>query len=405
MKKQLLAAAVAGAIAAPAAMAAEGPSVNLYWPIAVQIGSTDFTNSTTNVSGSTDDETVVDGGGARLMFNWSDQLNNGLTLSAYMSFGNLPASEASGINSRNSNIGLHGDFGSIHVGANEHFFETDTIIDGYGADWANGGAPLYFITLGRTGFNFTRRDTNSVWWNSKNMNGFQVKAAYIFGPDATAGNSADPKGYQFGVAYDLGGIKLGANMAQYDDYAADGSGGAGVDRVFVSSAADAATLGANAVAAPGQIAGSDASAQSWRAAYDFGSFQLAGTMFSMKQTLGASNLGVEATGYGINVTMPTSGGRIIFNMSELDDQDITEGGTTQALRDSGKSGFDISYQHDVSANTYMFIMYAAQDTGDNFDDNADNNTIANGGVATLRNSTNDSDSESSAIMLGITASF
>jgi len=403
MKKQLLAAAVAGAIAAPAAMAAEGPSVNIYYPMAIQIGSTDSNNGTAT----TDNETLVDGGGARLMFTWTDQLNNGMGLTAYMSFGNLAASNgnpdfsANTVSVRNAHLALTGDHGSIGFGTMENFFEIDTIIDGYGADWSNGGAPLYFINLGRTGFSFTRRDGESVFWHSKDMNGFSAKAAYTFGPAATAGNAADPTGYQLGVQYASGALSIGANMAQYDDYPADG----GVtDAAFSidtnTNNASAPAAGANAVLVAGSapLAGSDASAQSWRASYDFGAFRVAGTMFSMKQTLGALNEGVEATGYGINVTMPVSTGRVILNMSELDDQDITQGGTTRALTDSGMSGFDISYQHDVSANTYMFIMYAAQDTGDNFNDNGRTN-------ATVADTTGDTDSEASAIMLGLTASF
>jgi hypothetical protein len=397
MKKQLLAAAVAGAIAAPAAMAAEGPSVNIYYPMAIQIGSTDSADGTVT----TDNETLVDGGGARLMFTWTDQLNNGMGLTAYMSFGNLAASNgnpdfsANTVSVRNAHLALTGDHGTIGFGTMENFFELDTIIDGYGADWSNGGAPLYFISLGRTGFSFTRRDGESVFWQSKDMNGFSAKAAYTFGPDAVSGNAADPTGYQLGVQYASGALSLGANMAQYDDYPADG----GVtDAAFAIDQSSANAGAVTFVAGAAPIAGSDASAQSWRAAYDFGSFKVAGTMFAMKQTLGAQNQGVEATGYGLNITMPVSTGRVIFNMSELDDQDVTQGGTTAALRDSGKSGFDISYQHDVSANTYMFIMYAAQETGDNFDDNGATN-------ANLRATGGDTDTDSSAIMLGLTASF
>jgi len=397
MKKQLLAAAVAGAIAAPAAMAAEGPSVNIYYPMAIQIGSTDSENGAV----STDNETLVDGGGARLMFTWTDQLNNGLGLTAYMSFGNLAASNgnpdfsANTVSVRNAHLALSGDFGTVGFGTMENFFEIDTIIDGYGADWGNGGAPLYFISLGRTGFSFTRRDGESVFWQSNDMNGVVAKAAYTFGPDAVAGNGADPTGYQLGIQYSSGALTIGANMAQYDDYPADG----GVtDSAFAIDQASVDANNVTFVAGAAPIAGSDASAQSWRAAYDFGSFKVAGTMFSMKQTLGAANEGVEASGYGLNITMPVSTGRVIFNMSELEDQDVTAGGVTQALNDSGKSGFDISYQHDVSANAYMFIMYAAQDTGDNFDDNGAVN-------ADLAATTEDTDTESTAIMLGLTASF
>ena len=75
MKKALTAAAVAVAFAAPSAMAAEGPSINVYLPLAVMIG--DAENTTANTT--QDRETLKTGGGSRLMFNWTDTLDNGMT--------------------------------------------------------------------------------------------------------------------------------------------------------------------------------------------------------------------------------------------------------------------------------------------------------------------------------------
>ena len=386
MKKALIAAAVAGAFVAPTAMAAEGPSVNIYYPMAINIGDSDSTTNRT----STDNETLNSGGGSRLMFTWTDQLNNGMSLTAYASFGNLDFTNLGGVNSRNSNLSLSGEFGTIAMGTNEHFFEIDSIIDGYAADWANGGAPLYFLTIGRSGtvgsttagatpFNFTRRDGNSVWWTSKNFNGLTFKAAYIFGPGAAAGNASDPNGNQLGVNYSSGAFTAKLNQATYNDYDSSGLG------VTTTTATDVNTVVVNGT----PVAGSEAQATSFTAMYDFGSFSVAGTMFDMEQ----SNAGVAGgvtrlavSGYGLNVTMPVAGGRVIFNMSELQDQDETVANVTAAVADSGASGMDIGYQHDFSANTYGFVRYDSNERGANFD-------------------LSGADSESDNIMLGLVFSY
>jgi len=386
MKKALIAAAVAGAFVAPTAMAAEGPSVNIYYPLALTMGDTEDSNGLN----STADETVRDGGGSRLMFTWTDQLNNGMSLTAYASVGNLGHSEAGGVNTRNSFIALNGDHGSLAIGTMEHFFEIDAITDGYAADWAlngsaSGGEGLNFQRLGQTGFNFTRRDTNSVWWTGPQMNNLQLRAAYIMGPDATANDATDPEGYQIGAVYSMGGLNIKAAYAKYEDYALNGTAGTAA---FVINQRSGAT-----VAGTTTSAGSSAEGTQFIFSYDFGSFSAAFGLIDMEQSTGAQQvLGqntVEASGYFASFIMPVEGGRIILNIGELGDQDV--GGS--ALTDSGISGMDIGYQHDLSANTYTFVRYQTQETGARFDDN---------GIA---GATGDVDTESSSFMAGVVFSY
>ena len=366
MKKALVAAAVAGAFAAPYAMAADGPSVGIYMAEALTFGDTTTTNG--NAVTKQDSDRVSDGGGNRLMFSWTDTLNNGMTLHVYQSFGNLANSEGqfgqNNVRNRNTHIGLSGDFGSIRMGTNEHFIEGDAIIDGYGADWGTGGEGLNHMTLGQTGFAFVRRDSNSVWWNSNDYNGLTFRAAYIGGPAADAANRADPEGMQIGVKYSSGAFSVGYNQGSYDDYAADG--------------ANDATTG---------VAGSEVEANQFNAAYDFGSFSMKATMIDMEQTNHAgAGTGFAARGYSVNITMPVSGGRVIANIGSISDQDQTVGGATTALNDSGRESFDIGYQHDFSANTYGFVRYDSREDGINFD------AVAGG-------------TESENVMLGIVFSY
>jgi len=397
MKKALIAAAVAGAFVAPSAMAAEGPSVNIYYPMALTMGDTEANNG----GASTADETVRDGGGSRLMFTWTDQLNNGMSLTAYASFGNLGHSEAGGVNTRNSFIALNGDHGSLAIGTMEQFFEIDAITDGYGADWAlngsaSGGEGLNFQRLGRTGFNFTRRDTNSVWWTGPQMNNLQLRAAYIMGPDATANDATDPEGYQIGAVYSMGGLNIKAAYAKYEDYALNGTAGEGANFVIDQTSGTDGGLGAT-VAGVGQAAGSSAEGTQFIFSYDFGSFSASIGIIDMEQSTGSANLGatlnnattVEASGYFASFIMPVDGGRIILNVGELGDQDV--GGA--ALQDSGISGMDIGYQHDLSANTYTFVRYQTQETGAAFDDNGAAGTAG------------DVDTESSSFMAGVVFSY
>jgi len=339
MKKALTAAAVAVAFSAPSAMAAEGPTINIYYPMAVSIG-----DSETNAPATTDRETLKAGGGSRLMFNWSDNLNNGMTLNAYMSLNIAGSTTAGAVSSRNSHIGLAGDFGSIKLGANEHFFETDAIFDGYGADWAllegvsdvglDGGQGLGYQVIGQVALSGTRRDTNSIWWTSNDLNGLTVKAALILGPDSTAGNAADEEGHQLGVNYSIGGLSMKANMMKYTD-----AGGA------VANAGD-------------EFEGTE-----FIFGYDFGAFSATFMMIDLSHTDASANQDTEVNGYAANVTLPVASGRILLNVGDLGNQD--QGGV--ALNDSGKSGFDVGYQHDMSANTYTFVRYVSTETGVNFD--------------------------------------
>ena len=81
MKKALIAAAVAGAFAAPSAMAAD-LQINLEWGQALQFG--DVTTTAAGVDTTVDTATVADAGRNRLKFNFTETLDNGVDVHAYM---------------------------------------------------------------------------------------------------------------------------------------------------------------------------------------------------------------------------------------------------------------------------------------------------------------------------------
>jgi len=360
MKKALIAAAVAGAFAAPSAMAAE-LSTNIYWSTAVGFGET-TTTTAAGLDSTANNDQILDGGGNRLMFTWTDTLDNGIGVSAYLSFGNLDTANAGGVSSRNSNIGFSGDFGTVQIGANEHFTETDLIFDPSYGDFGVGDA-LSHITVGQTGFNFTRRDGESIWWTSNNMNGFQARAVYIMGPQALSSAAVDPSGTQMGITYSAGPMMIGLSQAAYEDYAASGS---------QAASADAGAGNGTTVATPG-VAGSETKMTTIRGSYDMGMAMVKVARWTIEQT-GFTNVGVagnatglEVEGSSIYVGMPVGGGLLWAQSSSLGDQDSTVGGVTSAIDQSGKSSYDVGFHMPMNANVTMFVRYGESETDLNFD--------------------------------------
>ena len=350
MKKALIAAAVAGAFAAPSAMAAD-LSINMEWGQALAFGER-TTTAANGVATTIDQQEIIDAGRNRLKFNWTDTLDNGIGVHAYMVFNTAGTTNAGAVSIRNAFIGFSGDFGSVQFGTNEHFFETDLILDPLAADYNNTADPILAIQLGNSGFNFTRRDGESVWWNSQVMNGFQLRAAYIMGPTNATGPTAaaDQDGMQIGLSYASGPMSIKVSQATYNDYAATGA-----DNV-----------------AP--VAGSEATASSVIGTYDFGKFKASVAMWNMEQTgiaitdaNNAAATAVEASGKSLNVEMPVANGKVWLQMSEIGDQDTTTAAGSAAVVDSGKDSWDVGYLHNMNANTYVFVRYGQQERGLRFD--------------------------------------
>jgi len=226
------------------------------------------------------------------------------------------------------------------------------IIDPLAADYGATADAISHINIGQTGFNFTRRDGESIWYTSNDMNGIQFRAAYIMGPQTVPGSAdADQDGNQIGLSYRSGPLFVGVNQATYNDYANSGGTGSG----------DA------------PIAGTEAKGTSLKVSYDFGAFSVTGAMVSMEQSgistavTGGTATAISADSTSLNVTMPVAGGKVWLDISEIGNQDANIAGVTSAIVDSGKDSWDVGYLHDMSAQTYVFVRYGSSETGVNFD--------------------------------------
>ena len=359
MKKTLIAVAVAGAFAAPSAMAAE-LSTNVYWSTAITTGET-TTTAADGTSTGVDRGEVQDAGGNRLMFTWTDTLDNGVGVNAYLSFGNLGTTNLGGVNVRNANIGFSGDFGKVQVGTNEHFSETDLLFDPSFGDFGNTGDAISYIQLGQSGFNFTRRDGESVWFTSNDMNGIQLRAAYIFGSQNQTA-AADPEGTQIGLSYTSGALRLGVNQATYSDYSANGGG---------TDISDTAILLNGAASAA--VQGSEAQMTTLLASYDLGVVNIKAAQWSIDQSgiaitnstqaaAAGTTTALEATGHSIFIGMPVGGGTLWAQSSSLSDQDATVAGVTTAIANSGKSGWDVGYHHAMNSQVNFFVRYGVSES-------------------------------------------
>jgi predicted porin len=371
MKKSLIALAVAGAFAAPTANAIEF-TPTMYQSLALSFGSTD-TGAT-----STDQNTVRTGGGRSIGFKATDDLGNGMTATLFMHYtSDVSEGHNLAVVHRNGYVGLSGGFGSVKMGTNEHIYEVGQIIDGWGADWGVGGDSLTIPTvIGASNTWFTRQDTNSIWWTSPNWGGVTVDAAYILGPDQTTVGTAkkDGEGIQLAVTWASGPIMVQGALADYSEYGAGGLGAFSASNLGTSPA-DQQGSGTN-----------DFSGMRATVTYDLGVVKLGGTvnMLESEDTAVAGSK-TEVTTMAFNATMPVATGRVIFNYAMAGDQDING----QTLPDSGADGFDIGYQHDLSANTYVFARYESMTKAKSY---------GGAGAATA-------DTDTDAMMVGLKISY
>jgi len=329
MKKIAIAAAVAGAFSVNATAA----EITTYFEQQYALGMTDTGGDT-----SFDTMGIDESGNNMLNWNYSDDLGNGLSLVGTYSMVINGNNNRSATTNRNSAIGLKGDFGTITMGTHEAWTELGAILqDGYGAALGNGGSTVKMTRVGRSSGGtggFTNVISNSVQWASNDMNGLSVIALWGSGTD-TATATTDEEYTDLYIKYNMGGVKLHAGFASASDYG--GTQGNTMDGSFVG-------IG-----------------------YDFGAIQLNAETTNVEVKQGSTTW--EVDGGHINLIMPTADGRVVFNYASSGDQ--KENNAT--INNSDWNGYDISYQHDASANTMLFIRYANQTEGQSYNATATTN--------------------------------
>lgn len=210
MQKKLIALAIAG-LASSAAFAQT--NVTVY-------GKIDLAYEHASGTGGSKSSGINSGGhdGSRLGFRGEEALGGGMKAIFGLEY-QLKADINSGIgnngagaaNSRQTYVGLSGDFGTVKAG---RIYSTG---DNFGGkydslDAANSYSPLQYFA-GYAGASITTGATsNSVGYTSPTMSGFTLRGVVGFAPglgDATAYTTSQERLYGAGVDYDMGPLSIG----------------------------------------------------------------------------------------------------------------------------------------------------------------------------------------------------
>jgi predicted porin len=238
MKKKLMVAAVAGALAVPALAFAQAGQVQIYGYLNAEYGWVDQPDA--GVAGAPIDRETTDAfnsGASRIGFRTEEKLGSGLSawgqcesqVNGAFSLGTAQ----SGWCNRNTAVGLKGSWGNFFVGRWDSPLKR-----------AHGAVRIFNEAgyLGATNmllggqtptageFDFSRRNTHSLNYDSPNFGGFTF-SAQTTATHGAVNEAADApikgRANSIGVRYGAGPLVVTAGYAKHDDSQTDVAGGAG----------------------------------------------------------------------------------------------------------------------------------------------------------------------------------
>lgn len=360
MKNTLIATAVASAFSLNAFAA--DVSINGYLGSGVEFG------DSTSAGAVTDGKTMGNAANNVIVFGISEDLDNGSQ--AYGSLVYTVNGTAQGdLSTRATRIGLRGDFGDVAFGMGEMIYEVGMIVDAHLTDYA--GNELSQSAIAGGGFDFTRIDSNVLVYQMSPMGAFTPTIVYGYNNTAELVSDASIQDA------DGNAINGGVANTTYDDslmqVAIDYNNGDGLNAQFAYAAYTDVdpTSGVNhaAMTAAGVA---DATGTRLTVRYDTGGMNIAATYATMEVDHAAeadyANDGYDGKTWKrdtmfLHVTVPVATGRISAGYGVADD--VTVDGV--ALDESGTKVYNISYQYDLSPNTYLFARMGKFDAKANYD--------------------------------------
>lgn len=228
MNKKVMALAVAGALAAPAAALAQvqiGGSIHLQY----------FSNNADNDSASTNSDNLRTSE-PEIYVRGEEKLGDGNSIwfqctSSFDVLGQA-ASSTTGAGQwcgRNSAIGYKGGFGNLFFGT---WDTPHKLVSNSARGWWGGTNTLQGGTLtilandsesnaGNTGISFFRRQRNSISYHSPDFSGFSVNAMVSASNESTArpdSSGLKPRLYSLGVQYKTGPFFAGVGYEMHNDF-------------------------------------------------------------------------------------------------------------------------------------------------------------------------------------------
>ena len=204
MNKKLIALAVAGACAAPVAMAQTANPVTLYGKVYATFESIEAGGGTAAQNDATKRRSRVEDQASRLGVRGTEDLGGGLKAVFQLETAFRPDSNNTTFAARNSGVGLSGGWGTVMMGRWDTPFKVVTgAVDPFG-DVTIGG----FKTTMNDNGNFDRRDQNIVQYWSPRWAGVEVRLQYQANEAKGASGTADPKDYGGSITYTGGPLYL-----------------------------------------------------------------------------------------------------------------------------------------------------------------------------------------------------
>ena len=339
MNKKLMAVAVAGALAAPAAVMAQS-TVQMYGSVYMEYS---FVNQGTSANGLSDAANVdmLQAPGSNIGFKGEEKLGGGM--SAWFqceSSADFRGVNGDGFCTRNSAIGFKGGLGNAFIGIWDTPFKRtignvgarDTGIFGSASLLAGNSTST---TDGASAGVFKRRQRNSINYDSPNFGGFQLMGSMSSTNSSTGLTStsavAKPRIWSVAGSYKAGPLDLGAGWEQHTKAYA---GGGDEDGYHLS------------------------------VAYTLGNGLKMGFMFTEQQADTAVGATAEVQAYQLGVEWKIAGPHNLHvGYTVADDMDGTAGAAmgnrpaVVAAGDTGAKMWQIRYVHDLSKRTWVGVGY------------------------------------------------
>jgi len=358
MKKSLIAAAVAGLFAAPAAMA----DVTISGAINLGIELVDSDDATGGSPASLS-ETLLNANYSNINIYSSDDIGNGNKIIFNYQLVVDPANFNNPVN-RNSYLGVAGTWGAFKMGSNENVYERFM----YQADPLDGalGPGGNLMILGTPGagtafevgqsscanaavqagcVGFYRRTDNTIWYESPNFGGITFEVDYTLSAHkqndfGVVGNTVNPTVLSAGVKWkpEGGRFYIDAAIEQHEDMF-------GTDKISAFTTATGSSDDGTQIGGGFTIAGFDLHAR-----FETLSYETEGTTAGDLATYER-----DAMWFGVKYNLPS--GYIGGEYGIADEADTNLGVAT----DSGATMYGIGYFHNLSKQSQLQFIYALTD--------------------------------------------
>ncbi|MDP1673663.1 MAG: porin [Burkholderiales bacterium] len=347
MQKKLIAVAVAGALAAPAAALAQS-TVQVFGNMYMEYG---FINQGANNIGGADraNPDVLQSPGSEIGFRGEEKLGGGMAAwFQCASTADIRGQGPQGFCSRNSAIGLKGSFGNFFVGLWDNPYKRSVIgrtgaraTGAFGIDHLVSGGPGTLAVGGATQGAFQRRQQNSINYDTPNFGGFMG----MFSVTSTNPST---------------GLAAAAANAKQRHVSAAGLYRQGPVAVGVGYVENKKAYTA------GTFAGDE---DSWHvnASYQLGSVKLGGGYFWLDSNVGAGQ-NVKVNNYHLGAEWKLAGPHNVhFGYTRVGDTKGTLGAVMgaganarPAVNAAGNTGaklWQVKYVHDLSKRTFTSVGY------------------------------------------------